>query len=130
MSQIKRRKVFFGSKMLNLHGKVFIGSPVMFLGTRDEMRGTVHQDFYNLEHDRYPPVQHEKLMEWQDDQLLATQVIETFRHPITKRGVVLIAAFSLLLGLIAGLNYDSEKKDGSKLGEMMRTIVSKTIGGA
>lgn len=113
MSKQKKR-LFFGSKVLVLHGKLLIGPEVGFLGEKKQMNGTVAQSFYRLRTDRHLPIDQEKGQEWQRDQLLATQITEEFRPVIAKRAAFLAALICLAIGIFAGAIQKNEEKSEVK----------------
>ncbi len=113
MSKQKKR-LFFGSKVLVLHGKLLIGPEVGFLGEKEQMNGTVAQSLYRLRTDRHLPTDHEKAQEWQRDQLLATQITEEFRPVIAKRAAFLAAVVCIAIGVVAGNLQESDEKSKAK----------------
>ncbi|EKT4082934.1 hypothetical protein QEG29_001143 [Stenotrophomonas maltophilia] len=102
MFEKSQKKIHFGSKFLALHGRLLIASSTEFLGKRKDMEGSVAQSFYYLEQDRYLPFDKKKSEEWEQDQLLATQVVEEFRKPLALRAVLLVFLIVLALGAIGG----------------------------
>lgn len=102
MFEKSQKKVHFGSKFLALHGRLLIANSTEFLGKRKDMDGSVAQSFYYLEQDRYLPADKRKSEEWEQDQLLATQVVEEFRKPVAIRSVLLALGVSLAFGVLGG----------------------------
>lgn len=102
MFEKSQKKIHFGSKFLALHGRLLIANSTEFLGKRKDMEGSVAQSFYYLEQDRYLPTDKKKSEEWEQDQLLATQVVEEFRKPLALRAVLLVFVVALALGAIGG----------------------------
>ncbi|HHA2612720.1 TPA: hypothetical protein ACOEOO_001876 [Stenotrophomonas maltophilia] len=98
MIEKSKKKIHFGSKFLALHGRLLIASPTEFLGKRKNMEGSVAQSFYYLQQDRYLPTDKKSAETWEQDQLLATQVVEEFRSVVGIRAVALVLLFSLALG--------------------------------
>ena len=110
----KKKRLFLGSKVLALHGKLLVGSEVGFLGEKKNMGGTVAQSFYYLRTDRHLPTDHEKGQEWQRDQLLATQITEEFRPVIAKRAAFVAAAICIAIGVLGGNLQKSDDKSKAK----------------
>ena len=98
MIEKSKKKIHFGSKFLALHGRLLIASPTEFLGKRKNMEGSVAQSFYYLQQDRYLPTDKKSAETWEQDQLLATQVVEEFRSVVSIRAVALVLLFSSALG--------------------------------
>lgn len=80
---LKRRgKMLFGSKWLNLHGKLLIGTPESMGLPLDGSPG-VEKSFYYLKVDRKLPKTGE-LRSWESSQLYATQIREAGRPYVAK----------------------------------------------
>ena len=92
----KPGKLHFGSKWLNLHGRVFIGSPESF-GLSD-CRENVLKSFYYLRADRKPPVGDTGEYDaWKMDALRASQVRHASEKHISKAGFIATSAACLVL---------------------------------
>lgn len=105
-SEFKRKKkgqkvLFFGSRWMNLHGRVLLGQPKVFLGTDKQGAGTVAQSFYYLKADRYLPTDENIASQWKEDQLKATQVREVFRKHVALRAVLVTTVLCFGLGFVA-----------------------------
>lgn len=98
MIEKSQKKIHFGSKFLALHGRLLVANSTEFLGKRKNMEGSVAQSFYYLQQDRYLPTDKKSAEVWEQDQLLATQVVEEFRSVVGIRAVALVLLFSLALG--------------------------------
>lgn len=80
---LKRRgRMLFGSKWLNLHGKLLIGTPES-LGLPSDGNPGVEKSFYYLKVDRKLPKTGE-LRSWESSQLYATQIREAGRPYVAK----------------------------------------------
>jgi len=124
MIEKSQKKIHFGSKFLTLHGRLLIASSTEFLGKRKDMEGSVAQSFYYLEQDRYLPFDKKKSEEWEQDQLLATQVVEEFRKPLALRAVLLVFLAAVALGAIGGrLSKFKEHQPGS-LDSIKGTVIN------
>ncbi|MEE6228446.1 hypothetical protein [Stenotrophomonas maltophilia] len=124
MVEKSHKKIHFGSKFLALHGRLLIANATEFLGKRKNMEGSVAQSFYYLEQDRYLPNDKSKSEEWEQDQLLATQVVEEFRRPLALRAVLLVFFVALALGAIGGtLSKFKEHQPGS-LDSIKGTVIN------
>ncbi|MBN5156114.1 hypothetical protein JY425_14725 [Stenotrophomonas maltophilia] len=124
MVEKSKKKIHFGSKFLALHGRLLIANSTEFLGKRKDMEGSVAQSFYYLEQDRYLPFDKKKSEEWEQDQLLATQVVEEFRKPLALRAVLLVFFAALVLGVVGGtLSRFKEHQPGS-LDSLKGTVIN------
>lgn len=124
MIERAKKKIHFGSKFLALHGRLLIASPTEFLGKRKDMEGSVAQSFYYLEQDRYLPFDKKKSEEWEQDQLLATQVVEEFRKPIALRAVFLVFLLALALGAIGGTLSKFKDHQSGAFGNVKNTVIN------
>lgn len=112
-SEFKRKNkgakiLFFGSKWMNLHGRVLLGHPKVFLGSERQGAGTVAQSFYYLKADRYLPTDENIISNWKEDQLKATQVREVFRKHVALRAVLITTVLCMALGLVAATGTKSD----------------------
>ncbi len=127
MIEKSKKKIHFGSKFLALHGRLLIASPTEFLGKRKNMEGSVAQSFYYLQQDRYLPTDKKSAETWEQDQLLATQVVEEFRSEVGIRAVVLVLVFSLALGVTG--SFARNAASGTTLGSdfSIQSLVQKAV---
>lgn len=126
MFEKSKKKIHFGSKFLALHGRLLIASPTEFLGIRKNMEGSVAQSFYYLQQDRYLPTDKKSAEVWEQDQLLATQVVEEFRSVVGIRAVVLVLLLSLALGT-AGAFTEKAVSAASGSGFSIQALVQKAM---
>ena len=126
MFEKSKKKIHFGSKFLALHGRLLIASPTEFLGIRKNMEGSVAQSFYYLQQDRYLPTDKKSAEIWEQDQLLATQVVEEFRSVIGIRAVALVLLLSLALGT-AGAFTKKAVSTGTASGSFIQSLVQKAV---
>ncbi|WP_363730715.1 hypothetical protein [Stenotrophomonas indicatrix] len=92
----KPGKLHFGSKWMNLHGRVFIGNPESF-GLQD-CRENVLKSFYYLRADRKMPVGDDGEYDaWKLDALRASQVRHASEKHISKAGFLAVSATCLVL---------------------------------
>lgn len=124
MIESSKKRIHFGSKFLALHGRLLIASPTEFLGKRKDMEGSVAQSFYYLEQDRYLPNDKKKSDEWEQDQLLATQVVEEFRKPVAFRAVLLVLFAALALGAIGGTLSKFKANQPGSFGNVKNTVIN------
>lgn len=124
MIETSKKKIHFGSKFLALHGRLLIASPTEFLGKRKDMKGSVAQSFYYLQQDRYLPTDKKSAEVWEQDQLLATQVVEEFRSVVGTRAVALVLLFSLALGT-AGAFTKKAVSAATGSGSFIQSLVQK-----
>ena len=88
------------------------------------MEGSVAQSFYYLEQDRYLPNDKKKSDEWEQDQLLATQVVEEFRKPVAFRAVLLVLFAALALGAIGGTLSKFKANQPGSFGNVKNTVIN------
>ncbi|MBL8264185.1 MAG: hypothetical protein KF800_00240 [Lysobacter sp.] len=70
------RRLLFGSRWMNLHGRLFLGPPET-LGLAEDLIGeNVRRTYFYLPTDRHPPTDERAFKKWQKDQLYATQTRE------------------------------------------------------
>jgi len=70
------RRLLFGSRWMNLHGRLFLGPPET-LGLAEDLIGeNVRRTYFYLPTDRHPPTDEKAFKKWQKDQLYATQTRE------------------------------------------------------
>lgn len=117
-SEFKRKKkgvkiLFFGSRWMNLHGRVLLGQPRVFLGSDKQGAGTVAQSLYYLKADRYLPTDENIIPAWKEDQLKATQVREVFRKHVALRAVLVTTVLCFGLGLVAARGTEGESPSAS-----------------
>lgn len=82
------------------------------------------QSFYYLEQDRYLPADKNKSEEWEQDQLLATQVVEEFRKPLALRAVLLVFFAALALGAIGGTLSKFKDHQPGAFGNVKNTVIN------
>lgn len=93
-------KLHFGSKWLNLHGRLFLGSPES-LGMGHLSEG-VRRTFYYLRADRRPPVRDDAAYEaWTKDRLYASKVEQVAERWVAKAGFLACAPLCLVLAVLA-----------------------------
>lgn len=132
-SEFKRKKkgakiLFFGSRWMNLHGRVLLGQPKVFLGSDKQGAGTVGQSFYYLKADRYLPTDENIASQWKEDQLKATQVREVFRKHVAMRAVLVTTVLCFGLGLVAAKGTMGESSAASALLSDLKAKLPK-VGG-
>jgi len=88
----------FGSKWLNLHGRLFLGSPESYgMGHLSE---GVRRAHYYLRADRVPPVEDaDAYTNWTKDRLYASQVQQVSERWISKASFLVGAILCLALGV-------------------------------
>lgn len=92
----KPGKLHFGSKWLNLHGRLFIGSPERF-GLQD-CRDNVLTSYYYLRADRKIPVTDDGEFDaWKLDALRASQVRHASEKHVSKAGFIVTSTACLML---------------------------------
>ena len=93
-------KLHFGSKWLNLHGRLFLGSPESFgMGHLSE---GVRRTFYYLRADRRPPVRDDAAYDaWTKDRLYASKVEQVAERWGAKAGFLACAPLCLVLAVLA-----------------------------
>lgn len=70
------RKLLFGSRWMNLHGRLFLGPPETLGLVEDLIGENVRRTYFYLPTDRHPPTDEKAFKKWQKDQLYATQTRE------------------------------------------------------
>ncbi|WP_175402459.1 hypothetical protein [Xanthomonas graminis] len=89
-------KLHFGSKWLNLHGRMFIGNPENF-GLQD-CRNNVLTSYYYLRADRKMPVSDDGEFDaWRMDALRASQVRHASEKHVSKAGFLVTSAACVAL---------------------------------
>lgn len=80
-------QLHFGSKWLNLHGRLFLGSPESYgMGHLSEL---VRRTYYYLRADRVPPVEDgDAYTAWTKDRLYASQVQQVSERWVAKASFV------------------------------------------
>ena len=119
-SEFKRKKkgakiLFFGSRWMNLHGRLLLGDPKVLLGIDKQGAWTAALPFYYLKADRYLPTDENLASQWKEDQLKATQVREVFRKHVALRAVLVTTVLCLGLGLVAARGTKGESPTATSL---------------
>ena len=118
-------KLHFGSKWLNLHGRLFIGAPENF-GLQD-CRQNVLASYYYLRADRKMPVADDADFDaWRMDALRASQVRHASEKHVSKAGFLVTSA--ACVALCFGAFVISKAKGTSPAGAAIQVTPSLTLG--
>lgn len=128
-SEFKRKKkgakiLFFGSRWMNLHGRLLLGDPKVLLGSDKQGAWTAALPFYYLKADRYLPTDENLASQWKEDQLKATQVREVFRKHVALRAVLVTTVVCLGLSLVAATG---TKRDSPAASSFLSSMKDKLL---
>lgn len=95
------RRLLFGSRWMNLHGRLFLGPPET-LGLAEDLIGeNVRRTYFYLPTDRHPPTDEKAFKKWQKDQLYATQTREASQSHIAMGASLIGVALCTCMTLAA-----------------------------
>lgn len=90
-------RLSFGSKWMNWHGRLLIGSPEKLGLLIHDLKSEVSRTFYFLRIDRNMPTGSTELNHWRNSQLLATQIREMGKPYVARNTVVITMLFCLVM---------------------------------